>query len=47
VKRLELAFKFGFKFPIGGSFPVILISMQIGVVTSLAKAQYTIDIPKL
>ena len=23
--RLGLAFKFGFKFPVGGSFPVILI----------------------
>jgi hypothetical protein len=28
VKRLELAFKFGLKFPVGGSVPVLFISMM-------------------
>ena len=27
VKRLELAFTFGLKFPVGGSVPVLFISM--------------------
>jgi hypothetical protein len=27
VKRLGLAFKFGFIFPVGGSVPVLFISM--------------------
>jgi hypothetical protein len=29
VKRLGLAFKFGFKFPVGGSVPVIFISIVL------------------
>jgi hypothetical protein len=32
VKRLGLAFKFGFKFPVGDSVPVIFISMVVLVV---------------
>ena len=28
MKRLGLAFKFGFKFPVGGSVPTLFISLR-------------------
>jgi hypothetical protein len=40
VKRLGLVFKFGFKFPVGGSVPVIFISnFQWGILNSSSMQQ--------
>jgi hypothetical protein len=37
VKRLGLAFRFGFIFPVGGSVPVLFISMIFSVRHVLSK----------